>query len=622
MPRKPHDPSPAPRGGELRLQAYLARAGIASRRASEELIAAGRVKVNGAVVSAPGSKVRPGHDSVAVDGSPVEQVGVTWLALHKPRGYVTTRSDPYGRRTVYELIPEKYHSLFHVGRLDRDSEGLLLLTNDGEMANRMLHPSFGTTKEYLADVEGQPESATISALLNGVELEDGVAKAEEVQRLHQTGPDTYRLRIVLREGKKREIRRMMDAVGHPVHRLMRRRFGPVDLGELPSGKFRVLGPSELSRIREGAVPRRKKAATSDEMDTQPGIEQPRERKSSPARPSAERHPAKAAAARSTTRTDRPSRAASDDRPARPGRPSAAKSGARTDGRPARPEKRFGDERPTRSARPAASANGRDEKRRGPKTGREAGTGAFDKFFKAPRKAGSTSRARPEAGEAPRRTEHPARTAADEWEDSGKPVRRPPAGRGRWEDSDRPQRGGKDRAARPGGAGARPKRDEPGGEGRPQRTSRPGAPKRAEGGAGADRRPRRDDAAGEGRPQRPSRPGRPSGPGRKGGEDARSSRPERPAGERRGPGARFGRDEERSPARKTSDRPESAGRPDAPRPSRPGATRSDEGPRRPPAKGGGAKPGGARGGPPRGRSGPAKGGSPRGRGGPPKGRGRT
>lgn len=248
MPRK--RPQESGGGGEpVRLQVYIARAGVASRRGAEELIAQGRVFVNGEGVTTPGYKVDPRRDRVEVDGeliSPAEET--TWIALHKPKGYVTTRHDPYGRKTIYELIPARFHHLFHVGRLDRDSEGLLLLTNDGPGANRFLHPSFGVTKEYLADVEGRPSSEELRRLVSGVELEDGVARAESAERLHQTDADVFRVRVVLREGKKREVRRMMEAIGHPVRRLIRQRFGPVELGELPSGRWRVVAPAELRAL--------------------------------------------------------------------------------------------------------------------------------------------------------------------------------------------------------------------------------------------------------------------------------------------------------------------------------------------------------------------------------------
>jgi 23S rRNA pseudouridine2605 synthase len=256
--RRPRrDEARALEGEPLRLQAFLARAGVASRRASEELIATGRVSVNGHTVTTQGTKVRPGVDRVAVDGMDVAPSETLWVALHKPKGYVTTRTDPYGRKTIYELLPDRFHALFHVGRLDRDSEGLLLLTNDGDTANKLLHPRYGTTKEYLVDVEGKLGNDAQRRLLEGVELEDGVATAEEVTRLHQTDVNTFRVRVVLREGKKREVRRMMDAVGHPVVRLMRRRFGPVELGELPEGKWRVLSPNELASVGESPAPPRR-----------------------------------------------------------------------------------------------------------------------------------------------------------------------------------------------------------------------------------------------------------------------------------------------------------------------------------------------------------------------------
>lgn len=235
--------------GPVRLQAFLARAGVASRRASEELILQGRVRVNGTVVSILGSKVDPAEDRVEVDGEQVKTEALTWVALHKPRGYVTSRTDPFGRPTIYTLLPERFHSLFHVGRLDRDSEGLLLLTNDGETANRLLHPRYGTTKEYLVDAVGKLEGEAIHQLTHGVQLDDGPARAERVERLHQVDNDVFRIRMVLREGRKREIRRMCEAVGHPVRRLLRRRFGPIELGELPAGRWRVVSPAELGMLR-------------------------------------------------------------------------------------------------------------------------------------------------------------------------------------------------------------------------------------------------------------------------------------------------------------------------------------------------------------------------------------
>jgi 23S rRNA pseudouridine2605 synthase len=249
------------RGERVRLQTFLARSGVASRRAAEEMITHGRIAVNGETVTAMGLQVVPGVDRVEVDGEEVKVAPTTWLALHKPKGYVTTRTDPFGRQTVYDLLPEKYHGLFHVGRLDRDSEGLLLLTNDGELANRFLHPSYGITKEYDVIVTGKPSDAVLRQLVEGVELEDGVAKAESAKLVGPAGNGQSRLKMVLREGKKREVRRMLEAVGHEVTRLVRRRFGPIELAELPKGKWRIVAPEELSHVR---APRRSEKAAAAE----------------------------------------------------------------------------------------------------------------------------------------------------------------------------------------------------------------------------------------------------------------------------------------------------------------------------------------------------------------------
>ncbi|HEU0076586.1 MAG TPA: pseudouridine synthase, partial [Longimicrobiaceae bacterium] len=237
------------RGEPVRLQVFLARSGVASRRAAEEMISHGRVEVNGEAVTAMGLTVVPGVDRVEVDGEEIKVAPTMWLALHKPKGYVTTRIDPYDRRTVYDLLPEKYHGLFHVGRLDRDSEGLLLLTNDGELANRFLHPSHGITKEYDGIVTGKPTDAALRQLVEGVELEDGVAHAESAKLMGPAGNGLSRVKLVLREGKKREVRRMMTALGHEVTSLVRRRFGPIELGELPKGKYRIVAAEELSHVR-------------------------------------------------------------------------------------------------------------------------------------------------------------------------------------------------------------------------------------------------------------------------------------------------------------------------------------------------------------------------------------
>jgi pseudouridine synthase len=233
---------------ELRLQAYLARGGVASRRGAEDLIKAGRVTVNG-VKAEIGSKVIVGKDRVTVNGKAVVMLKPEWIALHKPAGYVATRDDPEGRRTIYSLLPPDLHHLFHVGRLDRASTGLILLTNEGETANRLLHPRYGTTKEYLADVEGVPKPGDVKRLVEGVELDDGIAQAAEVELIGQRGEGVSRLRIVLQEGRNREVRRMLEVIGHPVKSLYRRRFGPITVGRLKRGEYRRLSKDEIEELR-------------------------------------------------------------------------------------------------------------------------------------------------------------------------------------------------------------------------------------------------------------------------------------------------------------------------------------------------------------------------------------
>ena len=239
----------------VRLQKVLSRAGIASRRRAESLIVGGRVRVNGQVVTRLGEKCDPDRDVITVDGRRVRYGALEWVALHKPRGYVCTRRDPGGRRTVYDLLPESMRTLFPVGRLDLDSEGLLLLTNDGDGAHRLLHPRFGADRVYEIDVHGAVSGAARARLLKGVRLDDGVARAHAIASLPGGGPGRCRLRLLLREGRKREVRRMLDAVGHPVIRLKRVRYGPVALGKLAAGEWRALRPAERRAIEGGAAGR-------------------------------------------------------------------------------------------------------------------------------------------------------------------------------------------------------------------------------------------------------------------------------------------------------------------------------------------------------------------------------
>ncbi len=234
-----------------RLQRALARAGHGSRRSSEELIAAGRVTVNGTVATL-GDRVDTYQDVVAVDGVTLNlDPTVRYYALHKPVGVVTTMSDPQGRPDLRTLLPQEGPRVFPVGRLDRDSEGLLLLTNDGELANRLLHPRYGIEKEYLAEVEGRPTDRALQRIRRGVDLEDGPAHAVAARSV---GGSRGRgaVRVVMTEGRKREVRRLLAAVGLPVTRLVRLRVGPVILGRLAPGALRELDADEVRALSEAA----------------------------------------------------------------------------------------------------------------------------------------------------------------------------------------------------------------------------------------------------------------------------------------------------------------------------------------------------------------------------------
>ena len=236
----------------MRLQKYLSRAGAASRRRAESMMAAGRVRVNGAVAREMGVSVDPDRDVVEVDGRRVSIAAPMWLALHKPPGYITTRRDPGGRETVYDLLPDQHHGLFYVGRLDYESEGLVLLTNQGDLANRLLHPSHEVERVYEVVVEGEPDAGAEHRLRFGVRLEDGVARVARLDRLGRAPGGATKLRVVMVEGRKREVRRLFDAVGFPVRRLVRVAFGPIRLGDLPSGGWRRLTDAEVDSLAKVA----------------------------------------------------------------------------------------------------------------------------------------------------------------------------------------------------------------------------------------------------------------------------------------------------------------------------------------------------------------------------------
>ena len=218
-------------------------------------MAAGRVTVNGAVVTELGTKVVADRDVVAVDGEPVGSAATRWVAFNKPPGVLTTRSDPHGGETVYDRLPADQAGLRYVGRLDRDAEGLLLLTNDGDAAHALQHPSGEVEREYWLEVAGTVERPSLRMLLAGVDLDDGPARARRAELL-QAGEVTSHLTLVIAEGRKREVRRMLSAVGHPVLRLRRTRYGPIGLGDLARGAWRELDGREVRAIEE-AVGRRR-----------------------------------------------------------------------------------------------------------------------------------------------------------------------------------------------------------------------------------------------------------------------------------------------------------------------------------------------------------------------------
>ena len=232
----------------IRLQKVLASSGIGSRRACEELIAAGRVAVNGRVVREMGTRIDPMSDQVAVDGVPVPVVpNLVYLALNKPRGVLTTMADEQGRPCVGDYVADRPDRVFHVGRLDAESEGLLLLTNDGTLAHRLTHPSFGVPKTYLVQIDGRAPRRLAQQLRSGVELDDGPARADAARVVAATEA-AAQLEVVIHDGRNRVIRRMFDALGHPVRRLVRTSIGPLGLGELRPGRVRHLSSPEVRSL--------------------------------------------------------------------------------------------------------------------------------------------------------------------------------------------------------------------------------------------------------------------------------------------------------------------------------------------------------------------------------------
>lgn len=254
-PAKPRPPSSKPRRttseGE-RLQKVLAAAGLGSRRACEELISAGRVEVDRKMVTLLGTRVDPHRQEIRVDGEPLPQPKRVYYAVNKPPGVVSTHRDPARRERVIDLVPGDPEGLITVGRLDLGSEGLIFVTNDGELANRLTHPRYHVRKTYRVQVAGLPERETLAALRRGIHLADGVARVESAVVKSHRKQSTI-LELVLTEGHNREIRRMLARLGHKVIRLVRVAVGPVRLGELPPGAYRPLTRQEVGALRRATA---------------------------------------------------------------------------------------------------------------------------------------------------------------------------------------------------------------------------------------------------------------------------------------------------------------------------------------------------------------------------------
>jgi 23S rRNA pseudouridine2605 synthase len=232
----------------IRLQKVLAAAGIGSRRACERLISEGRVEVNGTMILEQGTRVDPERDTIRVDGSRIPPPRRhLYFVLNKPKGVVSTLEDPEGRPTLSDYLVERRERLFHVGRLDTDTEGLIIITNDGEFAQKLAHPSYEVPKTYLVEIEGVPNARTLKRLKEGVRLDDGPVKFSRVKLVSSAGEKSL-VTVTLHEGRNRIVRRTMDAVGHPVRKLSRTAIGPVRLGRLKSGELRELTREELGGL--------------------------------------------------------------------------------------------------------------------------------------------------------------------------------------------------------------------------------------------------------------------------------------------------------------------------------------------------------------------------------------
>ncbi|MEY3890432.1 MAG: hypothetical protein RLY62_614 [Actinomycetota bacterium] len=234
---------------EIRLNKIIADAGVASRRAADQLITEGRVTVDGDVIKELGKRFDPEISEIKVDGESLKtNKSKTYLAFHKPAGVISTMADPEGRKNLGDYFKDRKDRLYHVGRLDKDSEGLILLTNDGELAHRATHPSYGLEKRYLVEVEGEFSKQISDQLLAGVRLEDGLARAVKVSHIRAVTRNHHWVEITIHEGRYHIIRRLIEALGLKVIRLIRLDFGPVSLGDMKPGRHRVLNTQELTNL--------------------------------------------------------------------------------------------------------------------------------------------------------------------------------------------------------------------------------------------------------------------------------------------------------------------------------------------------------------------------------------
>ncbi|MET3289568.1 UNVERIFIED_CONTAM: 23S rRNA pseudouridine2605 synthase [Brevibacillus sp. OAP136] len=244
-----------------RLQKVLAQAGVASRRSCEELIVSGRVQVNGVTIRELGTKVDPASDVITVDQQPIAREKLVYLLLYKPIGVITSLADPEGRKVVTDLLPDIEERVYPVGRLDFDTSGLLLLTNDGDLANRLAHPSYELDKVYRARVKGQAEPEDVKKLAKGILLEDGMTAPGEARIVHyDLQKNQTLLEIVIHEGRNRQVRRMCAAIGHPVVTLERIRIAFLTIGKLRRGEYRHLTPEEVQQLKNSLQTRKPRQA--------------------------------------------------------------------------------------------------------------------------------------------------------------------------------------------------------------------------------------------------------------------------------------------------------------------------------------------------------------------------